>query len=108
MRAGQLDRRVTIEAVTRTTDPAGQATETWAPVATVWAAVWQLSATERAARPQTAAEETRRFRIRWTRAWTPTPGDHRIVYAGRVFDIQGVAEIGRREGWEITATAKVD
>lgn len=107
MRAGDLDRRVTIEAVTIAPDSAGQAVEVWTAIATVWAAVWQLSATERAARPQAAAEEVRRFRIRWASAFTPTPGGHRIVFAGRAYDIQAVAEIGRREGWDITATARV-
>lgn len=107
MRAGDLDRRVVIQAVTRTTDGGGEAVETWAAIATVWAAVWQLSATERAARPQTAAEETRRFRIRWTAAFTPGPGTHRIRFDGRTYDVQSVAEINRREGWDITATARV-
>jgi SPP1 family predicted phage head-tail adaptor len=107
VRSGPMTARLAIQSVTRTTDAAGQAVETWATVATVWAQVKQLSATERAARPQTAAEETRVFRVRRAAAWTPGPGTHRVVWSGRAYDVTGVVEIGRGEGWEITGTARV-
>jgi len=38
-KAGRLDRRITIQRATVTTDAYGAPVETWAPVATVWAAV---------------------------------------------------------------------
>lgn len=38
-RIGKLRNRIVVEAVTRTSDGGGGAHETWAPVATVWAAI---------------------------------------------------------------------
>ena len=36
----------------------------------------------------------------------PSPSTNRIVFDGRVYDIKGVSEIGRREGWEIAVEAR--
>ncbi len=100
--------RITLQRVTRGTDPAGGVTEDWPPVATVWAQVKQLSATERAARPATAAEETRVFRVRADSRLAPSPGRWRVAWMGRAYDLSAVVEVGRGEGWELTGTARVE
>ncbi|MEZ5851833.1 MAG: phage head closure protein [Hyphomicrobiaceae bacterium] len=45
-RISQLRHRIVIEAVSRTPDGGGGASEAWAPVATVWAAVRSATGTE--------------------------------------------------------------
>lgn len=107
MRAGGMDRRVEIQHVTRAEDPAGQATETWATVARVWAGVLPLTATERALRPMTRAEETRRFRLRPNSHYKLDPANFRILFEGKAWDIEGISELPRHEGYELTATARV-
>jgi SPP1 family predicted phage head-tail adaptor len=109
MRSGPMQHRINLQRLTRTADASGQPVETWATVATVWAQVKQLSATERAARLQTSAEETRVFRIRADRRYaTVSPGGWRVLWRGRAYDLTGVVEVGRGEGWELTGTARVE
>lgn len=35
----------------------------------------------------------------------PSPATNRIVWEDRTYDIKGVTEIGRREGWELAVEA---
>ena len=109
MRAGRLDRRITLEFVTRGKSAGNEPTEDWttiAPVA-VWAEVRPLSGREffAATAAQIVADEMLAFTIRH-RA-DVRPGSARIKYnAGdeeRVYNIRRVAEIGRRDGLEIFA-----
>lgn len=105
MDAGSLDRRVTFERATVSVDDYGAAVETWAPLATVWAAVTPISDGERWAAGQVAAEVSARFVVRWSHDVSDISPANRLVMSGRVYGIEGVKEIGRREGLEITAKA---
>jgi SPP1 family predicted phage head-tail adaptor len=105
MNAGDLDRRVTLERATVTLDAFGGETQTWATLAEVWAQAMPVSDGEKWRAAEVAATISTRFRIRW-RADLRV-GD-RLIYDGRVFDIIGVKEIGRREGLEITASARAE
>lgn len=105
MRAGRLDRRITIQAVTRSRDSFGQASETWADLLTVWAAFKPVSASERFAAAQTIATQAATFSIRYRADLSLSPGGHRIRFDGKNWNITGYSEIGRREGWEIYASA---
>lgn len=105
MEAGKLDRRITIERFTATTDEVGGETQAWTGVAEVWAAVEPISDGERWRAAEVAASVTTRFRIRWGQGVTV---EDRIGYDGRTYDIVGVKEIGRREGQEITAAARAE
>jgi SPP1 family predicted phage head-tail adaptor len=105
MDAGLLDRRITIERATETTDAVGGVTREWGPLATVWAQVLPISDGERWRAEEVAAHVTHRFRIRWGAGVLPTD---RIVYEGRIFDLSGVKEIGRREGQELTGAARAE
>lgn len=105
MEAGLLDRRITIERATETTDAVGGVVRTWGPIATVWAQVLPISDGERWRAQEVAASVTHRFRIRWGVGVEVTD---RILYDGRVFLISGVKEIGRRVGQELTASARAE
>jgi len=104
MRAGQLDRRITIEQNTPGHDAAGAPTESWATLATVWAEVRPAAGREFFDAQQIVAEAKVVFRIRYR-----SDVDHkmRVSYAGNLYDIHGIAELGRQEGLDIMTTAKV-
>lgn len=104
MSAGQLDRRITIEQETETVSPSGGVVVTWATVATVWAAKMDVRPRERYAAATDLATETTTFRIRWRSGITP---EMRITYDGKVYNIEGIAEVGRRIALDLTATARV-
>lgn len=107
MRAGELDRRVTVEFRTKGTSSSGEPTETWGSAEAIWAGVRPLSGREyySALAAQVVAEETLIFRLRWRS--DVRPGNARIKYdAGdgeRIYNIRRVAEIGRREGLDVQA-----
>jgi SPP1 family predicted phage head-tail adaptor len=104
MQAGKLDRRVTIQRRTQTQAANGEYVNQWNNVATVWATVKDLRGNEFFAARQTNAEVTTRFYLRWHRDITVLD---RILCDGVVYDLIQVSEMGRRQGLEILAIAKV-
>ena len=104
MQPGRMDRRIAIEAVAVTQNDYGEEVETWAPLATVFAEKRDIRARERFTAQQRLAEESAVFVIRYRADVTPAM---RLVCEGKTYRIEGLAEIGRREGLEITATAEV-
>lgn len=107
--SGKLDRRITLERFTYTTDPgSGEQVKTWSTLATVWAAKRDVSDSERVASAEVSAEISTRFQIRWDGSWSDLNPKDRVVYDGRTYDIVGVKELGRREGLEISANARAD
>lgn len=107
MRAGRLDRRVVIEVRSVARDATGQEVETWSPAKTVWMGKRDVRANERWGAQQVVAEIDAVFTARWR------PGDvrlstdnHRLVYAGRVYNILGITELGRRGGIEIACAGR--
>lgn len=108
--AGRLDRRVRIESAAAGDDGYNE-TETWAPLATVWAHV--IPTAGREAREQLGREAmlSSSFRIRYSPRVAAVKADgFRLRYPatddGQVWDIKSVVEIGRREGLEIIAVAR--
>ncbi len=102
MRAGALDRRVTIERYTVTQDEYGEQIETWAPLAIVSAQVVQQSGREFLAAEQVQAEVRVLFRTRWIEGVQETD---RVSYGDRLHNIQEVKELGRRDGLELMTVA---
>lgn len=107
-KAGNLDRRIVIERVTKTVDEFNSPVETWAPFITVWAQ--RKDSSDRARREILAADQVGSFLlsffvIRFT-AWskTVTPTD-RINYDGHIWNIKGTKETadGRDRFIEISA-----
>lgn len=97
MRAGQLDRVITIQRSTSEIDEYGNPAATWSDIATIRAQLVQAS-TEEFIRGYGASDETAIiFRTRFLEVG---PAD-RIVFDGANHNIKELKEIGRRRGLEI-------
>jgi SPP1 family predicted phage head-tail adaptor len=122
MRAGRLDRKITIQRKTTTVEESGQATETWADLAANrWAAVLPLAGDERFAVPEIGANQQAEFQVRWSSSIAGLTPKDRIIYPipddtspatpipdTSVYDVAAVHEIGRREGLRIIAIRRTD
>lgn len=98
MRAGSLDRRVTIESKTVTRDDYGAELVTWSTFAEVWAEVRDVNAAEK------VVDQIRtltRLTMVKTRYVSGVTSDMRIRVngEGRLLAITSMAQIGRRLGW---------
>lgn len=103
MKAGILDRRLTVQRLTTgTPDEYGVPSMSWTDVRTVWARVTPDSEDENYKLGVNEAFVLVKVQARWFAGLTTTD---RLVIDGRVFDIRGIREIGRREGLEIKAKA---
>ena len=102
-RIGLLDRRVTIQSNTPTTDGAGQEVESWSTVATVWMGVKPQRGGERFQAHQVLGKAVTTFQARHR---TDVTVLNRLQYNGQDWDIHDVREIGRKRGIEIDATAR--
>lgn len=108
MDAGNLDRRIQFQRATLT-DNGFEQVEAFANHGSpIWASKTDVSDGERLRADQVSANLTARFVVRWSSFTADLTPKDRITYAGETFDILGIKEIGRREGLEITAGAKVD
>ena len=108
MRAGQLDRRINVETKTATRDGLGQPIETWSVWRTLWANRAEGSkVAERFGANQTYAMVTTVFRVGYFPALTTIDvKDYRVVFNGRIYNIHGVVEIGRKNGVELLCSAR--
>jgi len=102
MRAGSLDRRVTIRRQSQTRNEYNELENVWNDVRTVPASRTDLSATERFVAGGLYAQRTVTFRMRFMTDLLPTD---RLVCEGVTYDVKGIRELGRREGLEIAAEA---
>lgn len=100
---GELDRRITLQAPSGSSDVYGQPSTTYAEVATVWASYKPVTLREYAVSRQAEAAVDATFRIRWRGDVQAT---WRILFGTLVFDIQSYVEIGRKGGLEILARAR--
>lgn len=104
MRAGQLDRRITIRSRgTIQSAATGAVSEVFTDLVTLWAAKLDERGRQFAAARQMNAETTDVFEIRWYAGITEL---HQIASDGREYDILHVAEVGRRKGMHLLAKAK--
>jgi len=119
MRAGTLDRRITIERKTTTQSDSGEPIDTWHTLAQrVWANVSPVRGDERFTAPQFAAKEQVEFHIRWQQAISDLTPLDRIVYPAiavsdqpaptAIYDIISVNELGRRETLQIVTFRSAD
>lgn len=100
MRAGDLDRRATLQQRTLgAASDRGAKPETFSTLATVWAARRDVVGREFLAAGQERAEGTAIFELRFRSDLTPI---HRVVCEGVTYDVLHVAEIGRREKLQLT------
>lgn len=108
MRAGEMDRRLTLRQRTVEANAANEDVETFIDLATVWASKKDVSDAERVAAQQVGSEITTRFQIRWSPDWSALNPKDRCACEGREYEITGSKELGRRAGIEITAVARTD
>ena len=98
MRAGELNKRVTLQIKTVTRSSSGQENVTWTNVATVWAGFMPtVTGGEFYEADKVNSEITQKIKIRYRRNVKPTM---RIKYGNRYFDILLVENV-REENREL-------
>ena len=108
LNAGLLDRRIKILRGARVDDGLQAKTATFAEVGCIWASRFDVSNSEAVAAGQVLAEVVTKFRIRSSDfSRTITPLD-RVQCDGRVYNITGILELGRRDILELTTIARAD
>jgi SPP1 family predicted phage head-tail adaptor len=100
MRAGELDRKISIQSSAGARNEYGERTETWAELASVWAKVVHLRGKELLAAQQIVPTAELEITMYWRGDLTESM---RIVHDGKEYGIQHIAEIGRRKGLRILA-----
>ncbi|MFG1282284.1 phage head closure protein [Xanthobacter autotrophicus] len=103
MRAGTLDRSITIQRATEARDDFGVVTTTWATIATLRAALVQANTTEYLQAAGLQGEAAVIFRTRFLDGLTVRD---RVLYEGTAHDVKELKEIGRRKGLEIRTVAR--
>lgn len=104
MRAGELNKRLTIQQPTATTNIRGGKTKGWADLATVWGSLESLSGREFFEAHQTETEITTRIRIRYMSGLNT---HMRISYGTKYWKIISIIEEGNA-GLLIMATETED
>ncbi len=108
MDSKKLDRRITLERATVTQDDTGQEIQSWSLLATISASWRRASARETLAAAEVSAAITDVFECRYDSGWSDLSPLDRLTYDGRTYNIVEVAQIGRREGLRIAASARAE
>jgi SPP1 family predicted phage head-tail adaptor len=87
IRSGDLNKRITFQAKTTTSDGMGGPVVTWADVATVWAAIWPTSANETVQANATTMVISHRVRIRFR---SVLKASWKIKFGNRYFSIVSI------------------
>jgi SPP1 family predicted phage head-tail adaptor len=98
MRAGTLDRTITIQASTTTVDQYGTATEAWTDFAPCRAQLVTATTTDFLKAYGETETAVAVFRIRWLDG---VNANMRVAYNGQNYLIMEITEIGRRIGLEL-------
>lgn len=98
IRSGKLDRTITLERKSETVSDSGAVVSAWAEIATVRAELVQQTADEYLSGFGAAEQGNLIFRIRYLDGLTTSD---RVVYEGAVYDINQLAELGRKRGLEL-------
>lgn len=94
MRAGRLDRTITIERLARTVSAAGTVSETWTPLLSAKAELLTADLAEQLASFGETERETLVFRLRYRPGITTA---NRLIYDGEAHDIAAIGLFSRRE-----------
>lgn len=95
-KAGKLRHRVAIEAVVRTPDLGGGASETWVQVAEAWAEIVPARGNEQLTADQIEGQVSHVLHLRAGFAIEPAM---RIRWGARVLEIRSVIDLGERRRW---------
>lgn len=109
MDPGARDWLITIvsDEVTGRTPKGGPITEEKV-FARAWASKADIRDSEKMAAQQLGATMTTRFRVEWSALLAQVDPRHRILLAGRTYDITGAKDIGTRDEIEFTTTVRTD
>lgn len=105
MRAGKLDRLITLQRVTAVPGPFNEPVETWTDVAVLEAQQRPERGAERFAAMELRGEALMTFHIRYRPDVTVKD---RIAHGGRVWNIIDVREVGRASVTEIDVVARAE
>lgn len=125
MRAGSLDRRVTIQRKTVTLSDSGDTVEAWANLSVRRpASMWPVKGDERFGSPEEVANEQIEFKVRYSADVAALTPLDRIIHPAltteqaadpdyviperSIHDVLAVLEIGRREGLKIITNRRAD
>jgi SPP1 family predicted phage head-tail adaptor len=122
MRAGRLNRRITIQRKTVTQSASGEQIVAWSTIAARRAAsMLPVRGDERFTAPQLGASEQIEFRIRYSADVSGLSPQDRIIHPAlddgsppseatdrQIHDIVAVHELGRREGLQIITVRRTD
>ncbi len=103
MKAGSLDRVVTVQRAIEATDDLGQVVNTWSAIATLRAAKIQATTTEYLREAGLQGDSVVIFRARWLDGLTVRD---RLQCEGVTYDVKEIKELGRRKGLEIRTVAR--
>jgi SPP1 family predicted phage head-tail adaptor len=98
---GLLRHRVGLERPQGTSDGSGGETIAWTPVATLWARIDPIGATESAIAGHLTTMATHKITIRWR---DDVVGGMRIVFRGRHFRVRAVFDPDERQRYLVLAT----
>lgn len=101
-RAGRMDRRAALQSRTLAKNIYNEDAATFATFATVWAEKTELTGLEQMQAQQLSAVVSLRFRIYWR---SDVNAACRIIVDGVTYQIEYVAELGRRRFLELTCSA---
>ena len=105
--APRLNRIVQLQRRTVSRDNFGSEVETWSSVAEVWASVIQTGTAENFENDANRAIAKRSAQI--TIRWLPNIKETwRVIHVGLIWDIKGIAEIGRRAGLTLLCETDVN
>ena len=93
---GDLNKRVILQYQTKVADGMGGFTVSWVDAATVWAAIWPVSATETIQAAMTTMTITHRIRIRYR---ARLRASWRVSWAGRYFNIVSPIDPNMAHRW---------
>lgn len=110
MIAGPLDRRIVWQRATWTRDTLGQPQPAWSTLFETWCAKVTRRPLVAVAEGtgETVKEATQIVQFRYRGAMIVPAANDRAEFEGKVWQVQGITEIGRREGWEITLRTRED
>jgi SPP1 family predicted phage head-tail adaptor len=108
VKSGERDRLITLQQKTYTLDGFGGEVITWTTIGQRWASSMPVKDGERFGNQEAIATITHRFRISWDQAAAQVDPTYRVLFDNRLYDVVAVKEIGRREGIEISATARAE
>lgn len=93
LRAGVLNKRVTLQTVSNSADGRGGVTETWGDTVTLWAHIEELAGSEAFTGQQIASNLTHRVTLRYRTSVAP---QQRLKYGTRILKVISVRNPDQR------------